>query len=85
MAGFTLSGRQEWFPIGTTVGAFLPSQRRPYLNPGPAVAPEGAAVESQAVSAGGVAAFIALAALTRYVLYAQVGGEHRYLQITSGA
>jgi hypothetical protein len=91
MAGFTLSKCEDYYPIGTSVGAYLPAQRRPYRPDGggtpvrPAAAPEGAAVESQVVTAGGQAAFVALAASTKYVLYALVGGVHRYVSIISNA
>lgn len=87
MAGFALAEREDWFPIGTSVGAYLPAQRRPYMksSPLPPAAPEGAAVESQTISAAGTATWVALTALTEYELYAAVGGQHRYLTVRAGA
>jgi hypothetical protein len=86
MAGFALSSRLDWFPEGTSVGAYLPAQRRPYMRQSPlaSAAPEGAAVESQTVTSG-VATFAALSALAAYELYAVVGGQHRYLSVRAGA
>lgn len=74
MAGFILK-RSDIFPIGTSVGAYpLLAAKHPGQDMAPAAA---AAVESQTVDAAGTATFVALAADTDYVFYANVSGQHR--------
>lgn len=79
MASFSLIGPPQ-FPNGTSVAAY------PVSNWGGRVittaAPVGSATETKSVS-GGVAAFTALAANTRYVAYALVSSEHRYKRFST--
>src|SRR4051794_6736303 len=85
MANITVN-RSDLFPVGTSVGLYPRSSSRAHeRNPdGSAVGPPwGTATETATVAAGGSLTFTTAAANTGYIAYAQVGGQHRELRVSS--
>lgn len=78
MASITLSGIADRFPDGTSVSVYRAEAAKD--GQGPA----GSVVTSASV-AGSRVAFSGLADSTRYVAYALVGGEHRYIRFATPA
>ena len=68
--------RSDRFPVATTVKAYKTQTSKQESSK-----PVGAAVEEHAVDAEGVLTFTTLVAGVRYVLWAEVAGEHRYLTV----
>lgn len=78
MATVTLAGRNDRFPVGTTVGFYPKGSRRE------GQAPSAASITTASADATGVTATNAgLLQGVDYELYAAVGGEHRYLEARS--
>ncbi len=75
IVGFTLTAAQR-YPAGTTVSVYPRLQRAAN---GP---PSGAAVTSAVATATSVT-FTVLTGGVKYVAYALVGGEHRYVEFTA--
>lgn len=73
---------QSRFPIGTNVDAYPLSGFAQHQLP-PTGAPAGSSAEQATVAADGSLEFVALLPNTRYVAYAQVGGEHRYVHFVT--
>lgn len=68
--------RSDRFPVGTSVGAYPAANRKR------AGKPSGVAAETHVVnSAGTLGPFTTLTADTSYVLYAEIEGEHRYVNL----
>lgn len=79
MANFNLQGPPQ-FPVGTSVAAYPVSNWNGAEITG---TPVGSATDTKTVSATGVAAFTGLAANTRYVAYAQVSSQDRYVRFST--
>lgn len=78
MASVTL--RNTAFPVGASIGAYLLTQKAPYVN----AAPTGAAVTTATVAADGSVSFAGLASSTRYTAYYTPGGsDFRYVDFTT--
>jgi hypothetical protein len=73
------AARSDIFPVGTSVGAYPGNARQP------GQAASAAAIASATVAADGTLTITdaGILSLTPYVLYASVGGEHRYLRARS--
>lgn len=68
--------RSDLFPVGTSVGAYLTQRSRQHQSK-----PVGAAAETKTVAADGSLSFTTLIEGRRYMLWALVEGEHRYLMV----
>jgi hypothetical protein len=79
-----VSSRLDRFPEGTSVSAYPVSRWTALGIFTPSGAPLGAAVDTKTVTSGTLT-WTTLTAGTEYFLYAQVGGEHRYIKFTAGA
>jgi hypothetical protein len=78
MATVTAS-RSDLFPVGTSVGVYPDDAGKPQMPPA------GTAIASGTVDAAGNVSITnaGILSLVRYVLYANVGGEHRYVRVRS--
>lgn len=78
MASIALKNKA--FPVGASIGAYLLTQKAPYVN----AAPTGSAVTTATVDATGVVTFTGLAENTRYTAYYTPGGsDFRYVDFTT--
>src|SRR4051794_10737133 len=78
--------RADVFPIGASGSLFPRSSSRAHersSTPGTPGPPWGAAVATATVAADGLLTFTGAAANTDYIAYAQVGGQHRELRVST--
>src|SRR5438552_13145061 len=67
--------RSDLYPVGTSVAAYQARGRQHEKRPA------GAAIETHTVDAEGNLTFTALPERVQHQLWAEVGGEHRYLRV----
>lgn len=84
MASFSAQVAQ-FFPAGTSVGAYPRSQWSTGAPPTRGTAPPGSPVSTSAVASDGTVTFANLTAKTVYVMGAQVGGTWTFVSFTAGA
>jgi hypothetical protein len=78
MSSVTLKNKA--FPVGASIGAYLLTQKAPYVN----AAPTGSAVATATVAADGSVTFVGLIPKTRYTAYYTPGGsDFRYIDFTA--
>lgn len=83
MASFTLQSVADRFPEGTSVSAYFRSDQTLPQGGVPPGAPAGSPDDTAVVASNGSLAFTSLSDATRYLAYAEVSGEHRYIAFTT--